>query len=90
MLTIEELTYLLLTFLILSLFPFLTLLKIKPKLLIINLISQVGYSAILIWILENYGNKGLGLLWVFYWFCIISIHLVWLNIWTFQYRKEKN
>jgi hypothetical protein len=88
MLTIEELTYLVLTLFVLWFFPLLTLLKTDKKSLSINIIVQLAYSGFFMWLLEYHGSKGSGLLWIFYWFFTIVIHLVGLNIWTIYYRRK--
>lgn len=88
MLTIEELIYLILTLIVLWLFPLLILLKKNKRLLFINVIVQLIYSGFFMWLLEYHGSKGSGLLWIFYWFSITVIHLVGLNIWTIFYRRK--
>ncbi len=88
MLTIEELIYLILTLIVLWLFPLLILLKKNKRLLFINVIVQLIYSGFFMWLLEYHGSKGSGLLWIFYWLSITVIHLIGLNIWTIFYRRK--
>lgn len=91
MLTAEELYIFCLTLIVLWIFPIFKLSKTRPKILILNFLFQLFYSAFYLWLLENYGNKGSSLLWLFYWFITIIIHLIGLNIWTLTLmKKNKN
>ena len=87
MLTNQELLILCLALLVLWLFP---AIKLKWKLLSVNFLFQVSYSIIFLWLIENLGNKGSSLLWIFYWGFTILIHLVSLNIWTGFFIKKKS
>lgn len=91
MLTQEELIYFTVTLGILWIFPLISLFKTGWKVLVINFLIQVFYSLFFLWLMDNYGSKGSGLLWMFYWLVSIIIHLAGLNIWIIsKWIKRKS
>ena len=78
----DELITLLLTLAMQWLFPIVKLRRTHGLTLALNGFVQLVYLLFFLWCMKNRGSGGTSLVWMFYGWVTVLVHLVGLHVWT--------